>query len=144
MAAGRQLEAMFETIIVPRVSETDGAGHINNTVVPIWLEAGRREIFRILTPDLAFERWRVALVNMNVDYLAQIYFGHDEARILTWVERIGNKSFTLYEELWQAERLCATGTVTYVYFNYQNNSSEVIPNDERMRLKEHTRGLKEL
>ena len=29
--------AMFTTPIVPRVSETDGAGHINNTVTPVWL-----------------------------------------------------------------------------------------------------------
>ena len=43
---------MFTTPITPRASETDGAGHINNTVVPVWFEAGRREIFRIFTPDL--------------------------------------------------------------------------------------------
>ena len=66
--------AMFETPITPRVSETDGVGHVNNVFVPIWFEAGRREIFRILTPDLSFGRWRVALVNMNVDYLDQIFF----------------------------------------------------------------------
>ena len=58
---------MIETPIIPRVSETDGAGHINNTVIPIWFEGGRTEIFRLLTPDLQFRNWRVALVNMNVD-----------------------------------------------------------------------------
>ena len=74
---------MFKTAIVPRVSETDGAGHINNTVVPIWFEAGRREVFRILTPDLAFKHWRIALVNMNVDYLAQIFLDKT-AQVCTW------------------------------------------------------------
>ena len=58
---------MIRTAIAPRVSETDSAGHINNCFVPIWLEAGRREIFRILTPDLRFANWRVALVNTNID-----------------------------------------------------------------------------
>jgi len=33
---------MFETPITPRVSETDGVGHVNNVFVPIWFEAGRR------------------------------------------------------------------------------------------------------
>ena len=127
---------MFKTTIVPRVSETDGAGHINNTVVPIWFEAGRREIFRILTPDLAFERWRLALVNMNVDYLAQIYLDKT-ARVSTWVERIGTKSFSLYEELWQIEQLCAKGTVTYVYFDYKSNKPKTIPGDIRNALQEH-------
>ena len=89
-AAGRRPDAMFETTITPRVSETDGAGHINNVFVPVWFEAGRREIFRILTPDLSFTHWRATLVNMNVDYLAQIYLNED-VQVRTWIERIGDQ-----------------------------------------------------
>lgn len=129
---------MWETPITPRVSETDGAGHINNTVIPIWLEAGRREVFRILTPDLSFARWRVALVNMNVDYLAQTYF-QEPALVRTWVDRIGTKSFTLYEELWQGKRLTARGTVTYVYYDYDKGRSEAIPAEARAALEAHLR-----
>jgi acyl-CoA thioester hydrolase len=117
---------MIRTPITPRVSETDGAGHVNNVFVPIWFEAGRREIFRIVTPDLSFRRWRVALVNMTVDYTAQLYF-HAEAEVLTWIDRIGTKSFTVGEEVWQEGRLCARGTATYVYFNFDTQSSEPIP-----------------
>lgn len=129
---------MFETPITPRVSETDGVGHVNNVFVPIWFEAGRREIFRILTPDLSFDRWRVALVNMNVDYLDQIFF-QEEALVRTWVDRIGNKSFTLIEEVWQGERHCANGTATYVYFNYETGLSEPVPLDCRQALEAHRR-----
>lgn len=129
---------MLETPIVPRVSETDGAGHVNNVFVPVWLEAGRREIFRILTPGLSFADWRVALVNMNVDYTAQIFF-QEEAVVRTWVERIGGKSFTLYEEVWQGDRLCAKGTATYVYFDYAEQRSLPIPDDARAALAAHQR-----
>ena len=97
---------MFRTPIVPRTSETDGAGHINNCFVPVWFEAGRREIFRILTPNLDFANWRVILVNTNIDYTDQIYYAH-EAEVLTWVEHIGGKSFRLYEEVHQTGRVCA-------------------------------------
>ena len=121
---------MFRTPIVPRVSETDGAGHINNCFVPIWMEAGRREIFRILTPDLAFSGWRVALVNTNIDYTAQLYFAHD-AEVLTWVDHMGTKSFRLYEEVHQTGRVCAQGTATYVYFNYATQSAEALPDAAR-------------
>ena len=117
---------MIVTPVTPRVSETDGAGHVNNVFVPIWFEAGRREIFRILTPDLAFAGWRVALVNMNVDYEAQIFFQSD-AEVRTWIARVGTKSFTVAEEIWQDDRRCAHGTATYVYFNYETQASEVIP-----------------
>ena len=129
---------MWETPITPRVSETDGAGHINNTVIPIWLEAGRREVFRILTPDLSFARWRVALVNMNVDYLEQTYYQED-AVVRTWVEHIGTKSFRLYEELWQGPRLCARGRATYVYFDYAAGASEPVLPDARAALERHVK-----
>ena len=129
---------MFSLVITPRASETDAAGHINNTVSPIWFEAGRREIFRMLTPDLSFARWRAALVNMNVDYLAQIFFQHD-VEVRTWVQRVGTKSFTLYEEIWQRDTLCTRGTVTYVYFNYETQASEPIPDAVAAKLREHLR-----
>src|SRR6056297_816345 len=117
---------MFRTPIVPRVSETDGAGHINNCFVPIWLEAGRREIFRILTPDLGFDDWKVALVNTNIDYTAQLYFAH-EAEVRTWVDHIGTKSWRLYEEVHQTGRICARGTATYVCFDYRTQQAEPVP-----------------
>ena len=129
---------MIETPIIPRVSETDGAGHINNTVIPIWFEGGRTEIFRVLTPDLDFKNWRVALVNMNVDYLAQTYF-QDPAVVRTWVDKVGTKSFTLYEELWQGTRLCAKGTATYVYFNYDDQEAKPVPENVRAALLVHSR-----
>lgn len=129
---------MIETPIIPRVSETDGAGHINNTVIPIWFEGGRTEIFRVLTPDLDFKNWRVALVNMNVDYLAQTYF-QDPAVVRTWVDKVGTKSFTLYEELWQGARLCAKGTATYVYFNYDDQKAKPVPENVRVALLTHSR-----
>ncbi len=127
---------MWRTPITPRVSETDGAGHINNVFVPIWFEAGRREIFRICTPDLSFRRWRVALVNMTVDYVDQIYFAHD-VDVQTWIERIGTKSFTVGEEVWQGERLCARGTATYVYFNFDTQASEPLPDEVRAAFEAH-------
>jgi acyl-CoA thioester hydrolase len=129
---------MFRTPIVPRVSETDGAGHINNCFVPIWLEAGRREIFRIITPDLGFTKWRVALVNTNIDYTAQIYFA-DHAEVLTWVDHIGNKSWRLYEEVHQTARLCARATATYVYFNYETQTAEPLPAHVRREFARHSR-----
>ncbi len=129
---------MIETPIIPRVSETDGAGHINNTVIPIWFEGGRTEIFRVLTPDLDFKNWWVALVNMNIDYLAQTYF-QDPAVVRTWVDKVGTKSFTLYEELWQGARLCAKGTATYVYFNYDDQEAKPVPENVRVALLTHSR-----
>ena len=129
---------MFELEIVPRVSETDGAGHINNSVIPIWFEAGRRPIFEFLTPDLRFQDWKASLVNMNVDYVRQTFF-KDTAVVKTWIEKIGNKSFQVYEEITQNNQLCAKGTATYVYFDFKAQKSEVIPAHVRTQLEKHLR-----
>jgi acyl-CoA thioester hydrolase len=127
---------MYRTRIEPRVSETDGVGHINNTTIPIWFEAGRNQIFKLFTPDDSFQNWKMIIINMNVDYVDQIYFGKD-VEIRTWVKRIGNSSLELYEEIHQDNRLCAKGTAIYVNFNLQTQKSEPIPDDIRVELKQY-------
>ncbi len=117
---------MIVTPITPRVSETDGAGHINNCFVPIWFEAGRREIFKVLNPSLDFKQWRAVLVNMNIDYEAQIFYA-DEVEVHTWIEKIGTKSFTVGEEVWQSGNRCAFGQSIYVYFDHDTQKSATIP-----------------
>ncbi|KGR82712.1 acyl-CoA thioesterase [Lysinibacillus odysseyi] len=127
---------MFETIIQPRVSETDGVGHINNTTIPVWLEAGRNELFKIFNPEDDFENWRMVIVKSCVEYKAQIYFGKD-ALIKCWIKRIGNASLELYEEIWQGNTKCITASTIYVNFNTQEQKSEPIPPSIKSVLENH-------
>lgn len=127
---------MYRTIIEPRVSETDGVGHINNTTIPIWFEAGRNQLFKLFTPDSSFGNWKMIILNMNVDYVGQIYFGRD-VEINTWVKRIGKTSLELYEEIHQDNRLCAKGSAIYVNFNLQTQKSEPISEEIRQELENH-------
>ena len=133
---------MYKKVIEPRVSETDGVGHINNTTIPIWFEAGRNEIFKLFTPDSSFENWKMIILNMNVDYLKQIYFGKD-VEVFTWVNRIGNSSLQLYEEIHQEGRICVKGTATYVNFNFKTQQSETIPQEIRRELEKNLYQLDE-
>ena len=109
---------MIVTHITPRVSETDGVGHINNVFIPIWFEAGRREIFRIFSPKLDFKKWKLALVKVEVEYVDQIYLAHN-VEIRTGIEKIGNSSFTIKEEIHQTGRLCSKGKSIYVNYNFE-------------------------
>ena len=127
---------MFEKMIEPRVSETDGAGHINNTTIPVWFESGRDEIFRLFTPDLTFANWKCVIIKMNAEYLAQIYYG-TPVIVKTWISRIGNSSFDTYEEIHQNGTICAKGGTTYVNFNFHTQKSETIPPDIREQLALH-------
>ena len=57
--------------------------------------------------------------------------------VRTWVQRIGTKSFTLYEEIWQGGRVCTRGTATYVYFDFEAQQSRAVPESVRAALGEH-------
>lgn len=127
---------MFRTVIRPRVSETDGCGHINNTTVPVWFEAGRQEIFRLFTPDLSFRHWKMVVIRFTVDFVSQIYYGTD-VEVRTHVKKIGNTSLVLKEELYQENRLCARGESVYVNFNFATQKPELIPEAIRKKLEEH-------
>ena len=125
---------MIFTNIVPRVSETDGVGHINNVFVPIWFEAGRREIFQIFSPKLDFINWKLALVKVTVEYVDQLYLA-EEVEIRTGIEKIGNSSFAIKEEIHQTNRLCAKGEAIYVNYNFKEKKSEAISSEIRDKLQ---------
>ena len=125
---------MIDTIITPRVSETDGVGHINNVFVPIWFEAGRRKIFSIFSPDLSFKKWKLALVNINVDYTDQLFL-KDDVCIKTWIEKIGKTSFQIGEKIEQTGRICAKGTATYVNYNFRNKQPEKLSDNVKKSLE---------
>ncbi|QUG40205.1 acyl-CoA thioesterase [Psychrobacillus sp. INOP01] len=127
---------MYQTIIEPRVSETDGVGHINNTTVPIWLEGGRNKLFSLFNPDLSFENWKMIILKTTVEYKQQIYFGTDVV-VKCWVKRIGNSSLELYEEIWQQDRMTVQANTIYVNYNVHENKSENIPDDIRKELEKH-------
>jgi|SRR5690625_1645398 len=127
---------MYSTVIEPRVSETDGVGHINNTVLPVWFEAGRHDIFKLFNPDNSFENWRMVIINTNIHYKQQIFFGED-VMVKVWVKRIGNSSLELYEEIWQNDHCCATSNTVYVNFDKDSETTERIPEDVRAELMKH-------
>jgi len=127
---------VYQTVIEPRVSETDGVGHINNTTIPVWLEGGRNKLFALFNPDYSFKYWKMIILKTTVEYKQQIYFGTN-VEIRCWVKRIGNSSLELYEEIWQQGRLSAKANTIYVNYNVQENKSEIIPEDIRKELEKH-------
>jgi acyl-CoA thioester hydrolase len=76
------------------------------------------------------------MVHCDFNYLKQIYFGYD-VEIRTYVTKIGKTSLTLTHEAWQNGKLRANGTCTMVYFDFIKQSSVVIAEDIREKLKEH-------
>lgn len=129
---------MFKTMITPRIGDTDALRHINNNALPIWFETARNPVFKIFNPtlELTYKKWNLIMVHCDFNYLKQIYFGYD-VEIRTYVTKIGKTSLTLTHEAWQNGKLRANGTCTMVYFDFIKQSSVVIAEDIREKLKEH-------
>ena len=127
---------MFKKIFSPRISEVNGAGHIGHNVMPVWFEEGLIEIIKLFDPDLKGTESFLAMTNVNINYMQQIFLGKD-VEIVTGVKKIGNSSLVLHHEIYQSGKLCAEGKATYVNFSPKSQKSTPIPPSVRRLLEEH-------
>lgn len=127
---------MFTETFTPRFSDTDALGHINNTKVPIWFEGARTPIFKLFTPELDLNNWPLILAKIDVSFEAQMYYG-EPMEIRTFVSRIGGSSFDVFQELWQNNQRVASGTAVSVHYDFQQQTSRVIPDSVRQQLAQH-------
>ena len=127
---------MYKATLTPRFSDTDALGHINNTNAPIWFEGAREPIFRLFTPDLAPQKWKLIIAKIDVSYHGQLFYGQD-IEVRTFISRIGGASFDVYQELWQHGEKCVSGTAAMVHFDYQTQKSQKIPDDIKAELTQH-------
>jgi acyl-CoA thioester hydrolase len=127
---------MFSEKLMPRFSDTDALGHINNTMLPVWFEAARDPVFRLFTPELDLQNWPLILAKIEVSFLAQLYYGK-EIEIRTFISRLGGSSFDVYQEAWQDGQKCASGTAVMVHFCYQEQKSAPLPEAIRSQLESH-------
>jgi acyl-CoA thioester hydrolase len=93
---------MFTITVTPRFGDMDILGHINNTVPVVWFELARNPLIKIFDPELKLSKKTFPLImaHTDYDYVSQLYFQHD-VEIRSWISKIGNKSFTVYQEAWQ-------------------------------------------
>lgn len=127
---------MFTSTIKPRFYETDAFGHVNNTVVSAWFETAREPIFRIFTPEMDIRKLSLILARTEVDFVAQIHYGH-EVILKTAIEKIGNSSFTVLHEAWQKGICTARGRAVQVYFDFETQKSGRLPDAYRLQLAKH-------
>lgn len=124
---------MFNLKITPSFSDTDMLGHINNTVIPVWCETARRPIFELFNPGLKADQWNLIVARIEMDFIYQIDF-RPTVEVKTAIERIGNSSFTVIQEVWQEEVKVAIVRTVLVHFSYKANKAVHLPQDVRTKL----------
>lgn len=125
---------MFTTSFSPRFYETDAFGHVNNTVVAGWFETAREPIFRIFTPDMDVKSLPLILARIEIDFVAQIFYGRD-VQVKSWIEKIGNASFTVVHEAAQNGEVVARGKAVQVFFDFTLQKSGKLPDQNRKELE---------
>jgi len=128
---------MYETIIKPRSSETNSAGHIGNTVVPIWFEEGRNEFLHAAFTE---HKFFYMLARIEQNFRNEIFYGTD-VFVKTSVDRIGKSSVTLIQEVWQNNSLCADGKSVIVHIDWESKRPDRISSEARKILNVHIDGL---
>ena len=127
---------MFSETFKVRFCETDGLAHVSNTVLVQWFESAREPIFRLFNPTLELNNWPLILASYKVDFLKQIFYGSD-VEVKTYISRIGNSSFDVYQEVWQKGLHCATGLTTMVNYDYKQQKAQTIDENISAELLKH-------
>ncbi|KZX00894.1 thioesterase [Pseudoalteromonas luteoviolacea] len=127
---------MLAEKIMPRFSETDVLGHINNTVLPVWFEAARTPIFKIFTPDLNPHNWKLIVAKVEVTFKGELFYGQ-EVEIKTAIEKVGKSSFVILQQAWQHGECGAEGRTVMVRYDFASKSSKSLSQCERDALAAH-------
>ena len=89
---------MTTTPIQMRFADVDMLGHVNNVNQQHYFDVGKSDFFaQVLDPAPNWKQEGLITVSTYNDYLAQIRYGEPIA-VLTRIEKVGNKSFTLFLE----------------------------------------------
>lgn len=126
---------MHEIQITVRFGETDALGHINNASYFVYLEEARIRFFEKLGYKMDAKNWNFILASTKCDFVSQGYF-NQVLSVKTYVSKIGTKSFQLEHEILDSstQNLIAKANGVMVYFDFDNQQSEPLPDELKDRL----------
>lgn len=124
-----------------RFNDLDGFGHVNNSVYLSFYDIGKSEYFNAVRGEVIdVDMLDVVIAHVDVDFLAPVYLT-DEIEVRTTVESVGNKSFTLLQQIVDKRTediKCACRTVM-VGFDRETNTTKVISDEWRDALERFER-----
>jgi acyl-CoA thioester hydrolase len=121
-------------VISPRFYETDAQGHISNVSIVGWFEAARTSLLtRVLADDVSSQvQWMLA--NVNIDYLAETYFGSDVTIVLDKVT-VGNTSLIMDCVMTQEGRECVRGRAVLVNIDPSSRKKQPVSDELRRKIQ---------
>lgn len=127
---------MLTQNIMPRFSETDALGHINNNTYGVWFEAAREPIYKLFLPNLDVKKWNLVMAHSSNDFLKEVFWG-EEVVVKTAVSKIGNSSFELKHAVYQKGILCTSSKSVLIHYDFSSKMAIKIPDEIKARLEKH-------
>jgi acyl-CoA thioester hydrolase len=112
---------IHEAVFQPRATEINFAGHVSNTVLPVWYEEALQAFLRQKMRGGTFP---YLVVRMDQLFKREMFHGTDVV-VKTSVQKIGNTSITLFQEAWQNDTIAAEATTVLV--NVSDTTNRPVP-----------------
>lgn len=111
-----------------RFNDVDKFGHVNNTVYFQYYDTAKTNYVAQVCPDVDWEKEAIMVVHIESDFLSQISAA-DKVAVRTAVSRIGHKSFTLIQEVFDTDtqEIKCTCKSVMVAYNLEKKESMLLP-----------------
>ena len=119
----------FRSDIQVRFNDTDALGHLNNVSFALYAEYARVEFLDNLRTGDVY----LILAHLSLDFIKQVKF-REEVHVLTQVEKLGNSSLTLLQEVYANDEVAAKIRSVVVLFDYGTQKSVRISDEVREQL----------
>jgi acyl-CoA thioester hydrolase len=126
---------VIETTIQKRFADIDMFRHVNNVHQQAYLDVGKTDYYRtVLALDAIIHNPTLVIVSTKTDFVGQVRY-EDEITVRSWVERLGEKSITLRQQIVNGMGVvCTESESVLVCFDLDTQSTLEIPTLWRERI----------
>lgn len=111
-----------------RFNDVDKLGHVNNTIYFQYYDTAKTNYLSKVCENLDWKKESIVVAHIDSDFLSQIKADNNVA-VRTAVIKIGHKSFTLYQEIFDIDtnEIKCTCTSIMVAYNMVEDKSMLLP-----------------
>lgn len=116
-----------------RFNDTDALGHVNNGTYMAFYDLGKIAYFEALFGrKIDPQNTGVVVAHLETDFLEPVFL-NDDLAVQTRIDRIGNKSFTLYQQLIDRRTgiVKSTCKVVMVGYDFETRTTQQITDEWR-------------
>ncbi|MDE6482986.1 MAG: acyl-CoA thioesterase [Rikenellaceae bacterium] len=130
---------MIITPIQIRFADIDALGHVNNVNLQHFFDQGKVDYMqRVLGLSGVWRKEGFVQARTETDYLAQVFM-EENICVRTTVSRLGNKSLTFSQQIYDADtgQIKAASVAVNVAFDFETQRSVAISDKWRQAIEEH-------